>query len=510
MARPTVPALPSGLLRPYDAPMSPSPHPRVRRAHVRRLLPALILASALFVPAAGSQASGLGPQSVVTYGYGNAHTGYNPAENALGASNAPGLTQLWSFDIGGATISEPMLAAGVQIGATSRDLVLDGSENGTLYAVDAESGSQVWQRDLGAQNTGCQDMPGGVFGLSSTPVIDPEDGAVFVAGGDGKLYGLSLATGATLPGWPQVVTTHPQQEHIYSALTRGGSSGDLIYVETASHCDAKPYHGRIQSFSISMHRRIASWYVVGNGSVSGGGIWGQAGVTLDAAGDVFTATGNALTSPETYKSANAMVELSSDLKLQASDHPPLTGFDVDFGASPMLFQPSGCPPLIAVENKSGVLFVYRARSIGAGPVQSLQVGNINDWQFNAIPAWDPVTRLVYVADSSSSTDKHTHVHYREGLIAFSMSGCKLAPTPAWSAPDDPGRRISMSPPTVANGVVYYGDGVGNTVHAYDASTGAPLWDSGSTITGGIWAAPLVANGTLFAGSWDGHLYAFGP
>jgi outer membrane protein assembly factor BamB len=68
----------------------------------------------------------------------------------------------------------------------------------------------------------------------------------------------------------------------------------------------------------------------------------------------------------------------------------------------------------------------------------------------------------------------------------------------------------MSPPTVANGVVYYGNGFGNTLLAYDAATGARVWDSGSVIGGGIWAAALVANGRLYVGSWDGHLYAFGP
>jgi outer membrane protein assembly factor BamB len=68
----------------------------------------------------------------------------------------------------------------------------------------------------------------------------------------------------------------------------------------------------------------------------------------------------------------------------------------------------------------------------------------------------------------------------------------------------------MSPPTVANGVVYYGDGSDDRLLAYNAATGKKLWGSGSLITDGIWAAPTVANGELFVGSWDGHLYAFGP
>ncbi len=473
-----------------------------------RLLP-LIASLFLMVLPAISWAK-TSPGSVITYGYGNAHTGYNAAEDTLGPVKAHGLHELWSFGIGGATIGEPVLAAGVRVGTSIRNLVYVGSENGTLFAVDAVTGHFVWKRTLGAQDTGCSDMPSGVYGVSSTPAIDRALGALFVAGGDGKLYGLSLATGKTLPGWPQVVTVHPAQEYVYSAITRGGPTGDRLYVETASYCDFTPYHGRVEEFSVGQHRRVATWYVVGDGGVSGGGIWGQAGVTLDAKGNVYTATGNAMTTPETYGYGEAVVRLGPNLRVQSSDQPNLTGGDVDYGASPMLFRPKGCPLMLAVENKSGVLFVYHADSIHAGPTQALQVGNVSDWQFNAIPAWDPVTHLVYVADSSSSIDPNTGVHYAEGLIAFRVKNCLLAPRPAWSAPKNPGGWISMGPPTVADGVVYYGDGFGNTLFAYNAATGAHLWDSDATIKGGIWSAPLVANGRLYAGSWDGHLYAFGP
>ena len=67
----------------------------------------------------------------------------------------------------------------------------------------------------------------------------------------------------------------------------------------------------------------------------------------------------------------------------------------------------------------------------------------------------------------------------------------------------------MSPPTVANGVVYYGNGFGKKEWAFDAATGVKLWDSGATITANIYAAPTVINGMLFVASWDHKLHAFG-
>jgi outer membrane protein assembly factor BamB len=68
---------------------------------------------------------------------------------------------------------------------------------------------------------------------------------------------------------------------------------------------------------------------------------------------------------------------------------------------------------------------------------------------------------------------------------------------------------STSPPTVANGVVYYGDGIGKTEYAFDAATGQSLWTSGATIKGPVYAAPTVVNGELLVASWNGKLYGFG-
>jgi outer membrane protein assembly factor BamB len=473
-----------------------------------RLLASLGLTVALTTLAAGAAQAAQYP--VLTYGYGNHRGGYDASETTLGTGNAASLHKVWSAALGGVTISQPMVVPGVREGSSIDTLIITGSENGNLYAFHALDGHLVWKRFLGKQMTGCSDLPNGRYGVSGTVDIDATARRVYVAGNDGKLYALALATGKTIAGWPQVVTTNPSQEHVYSALTRVGND---LYVETASYCDAGPYHGRIEEFSISSHTRIHTWYVDGTHGPSGGGIWGQGGVSVDSSGNVYTATGNALASPEDLASADAVVRLSSSLVREAIDKPALTGGDVDFGASPLLFQPPGCPLEVAVENKSGVLLVYNADSIGSGAAQRLQVADVNDWQFNSIPAYDPTTNLVYVTSSSDSsdTDGLGDPLYTQGLTAFGIQGdCTLDPTPVWSAPAALGYEISVSPPTVANGVVYYGDGGGDQEFAFDAATGAPLWNSGATIGNYLFAAPTVANGALYVGSWDGHLYKFAP
>jgi outer membrane protein assembly factor BamB len=63
-----------------------------------------------------------------------------------------------------------------------------------------------------------------------------------------------------------------------------------------------------------------------------------------------------------------------------------------------------------------------------------------------------------------------------------------------------------SPPTVANGVVYFGSKNGN-VYALDASAGSRLW---TYLTNDqVIASPAVVNGRAYVGSYDGSLYVFG-
>jgi outer membrane protein assembly factor BamB len=240
--------------------------------------------------------------------------------------------------------------------------------------------------------------------------------------------------------------------------------------------------------------------------VSGGGIWGPGGVSVDPAnGHVFAATGNALTSPENYRYSDALVELTSSLSFVGKASPTLVGGDVDFGATPILFQPTGCPSkLVAAKNKSGVLIVNAEGNLHGGFHQRLQIADVNDYQFNGIPAWDPATNMLYIGNSSDSSQGH----YFHGMVALkAAANCTLSL--AWQQTVGP-NPSSVSPPTIANGVVYYGDGYGDTEYAFDAATGKRLWNSGATIAGGLYAAPTVINGKLFVGAWDNKLYAFGP
>jgi outer membrane protein assembly factor BamB len=312
------------------------------------------------------------------------------------------------------------------------------------------------------------------------------------------VHAMDLATGVEQPGWPVLAVWHPTQDHVYGGLTM---SNGTIYVTSASHCDAAPYHGAVVAINVASHSAVN--YFLPSGLLSGGGIWGPGGVSIDPAnGHVFTATGNAIGTPENHLYSEALVELTPSLGVVNLFSPQPVGGDNDFGATPILFQPTGCPSLLAAaKRKSGQLVIAREGAERRTGYQ-IQIASGQDWQFNGIPAWDPQTQMLYIGNSSDSSA------YEHGMVALQAHpNCSL--TPAWQ--DEVGPNLtSVSPPTVAGGLVYYGDGPGNTEYAFNAATGAQLWNSEDTIDGGLYAAPMVANSELVVPAWDDNLYAFGP
>jgi outer membrane protein assembly factor BamB len=444
-----------------------------------------------------------------TWGFDLARSGYNPDETALNPTTVKRLRRRWTFDARAIIDTQPTVATRVRITVrrkrTTANLVLVGSEHGGFFAVNAATGVPVWRRlggsgryrSLGDRLTGCDDIPDRTFGVTSTPVLDRASNTVYVAGGDGKLYALDMSTGATKRGWPVTITSDPVHEHVWGALTL--ASGD-VYVPVASVCDIRPYHGRLVKVRVKTRRVLSAWSPI-PGFRSGGGIWTWGGVAVErGAGRIFTATGNVFDSPIEHDwLAEHVVVLNLNLRVLASDFPAQVGGDDDLSSTPMLYRAPGCPGQLAVMQKHGALFVYDQNSIAAGPVQTLQVDG--NHAFIGGLAYDPLTRIVYVAhgyDASIGRSRH-------GLVALRVGrGCKLSL--AWQ--QSSGHIGVASAATIAGGVVYYGDGTGNRLLAYDAATGQPLWNSGTTVKGPLFNAPTIVNGAVYTGSWDHRLYAF--
>jgi outer membrane protein assembly factor BamB len=455
-----------------------------------------------------------------SFGYDLERTGYNPSETTVGVNNVNSLQTLWSFNVGATMVREPVYASAVTIKGQATNVLYAGSNFGaTLYAINADTGAIIWSKAVPSAPYSCG-TSSSQFAIAGTPAIDRAKNRIYFGDGHNALHALDLSTGAEDTGWPITIADYtPDHNFMHGGLAYNPANG-MLYVVTGSTCDISPWYGRIDAINTSSASIVGTFYPVSASSTqggSGGGVWGPGGPSIDpATNDVFIATGNADASTGESQSAGdaeQVVELSPDVNSVLAHNYPTNiptiavDDDFDFGATPLLFQPPGCPPLLAAVNKSGMFELYDRASIAAGPVQFIQMAISTDaGSFVGTPAYDPVTNDVYVGLPS------TQGIYQPGLGAFHLqSNCTLEPTPAWSAPFGPdgattSNQTPRSPVTIANGVVYVSNYTGVTEFAFNAANGALLWNVG--LSGDGVPGTIVVNGHVYVSASDGTITAW--
>ncbi|HEV3152912.1 MAG TPA: LamG-like jellyroll fold domain-containing protein [Candidatus Baltobacteraceae bacterium] len=438
-------------------------------------------------------------------------TGYNSFEHTIGTGSFSTLHKVWSKSLGGVD-AEPVYATNVDVAGTAHNVLYAGTTKGMFYAFDADNGNVMWSKQLGVTVHTCGSA-NYTFGVMGAAAIDRVTNRIYVPDGTLAVHALDLGTGAESAGWPITIGQTPDHNFIYAGLTFNPAN-HLLYAETSATCDVSPWYGRIAAIDTAMASIVNTFFPAqGN---SGGGIWGFGGASIDPANEnVFIATGNADTSNGASQNAyytEQIVELSADLNpVIQSNLPniPGPGHDYDFGATPLLYQPLGCPPLLAALNKSGIVVIYNRTDLDAGALQNLQISiSSGHGDLIGVPAYDPVTNMVYIGLPS------TYKTYRPGIAAFSItSQCTLDPQPAWSARFGADGSTSSSdtprsPITIANGVVYVSDYVTKQTYAFNAASGHLLWNV--ALGGAGIAGPVVANGKLYIGSTGTTMTAWSP
>ncbi|TAM58814.1 hypothetical protein EPN52_09195 [bacterium] len=485
-------------------------------------VPASAVTGALFAPAPPHD-------DWPTFGYDSARHGYNPKEILLTQASVAQLHLSWQFVLSGAADDQPVVAGNVQnVAAGPADVLFVGDERSAFFALNAATGALLWKKQLNSQSVPtCSDMPGGIFGISGSAVIERATNRVYVADGTGQLYAFDMGTGTVAAGWPAggVAMLPDQNEHIYGALTLD-QADHRIYAAFGSHCDISPWRGGIAEVSTSSPGGAAFFYTMGATGGSGGGIWGAGGVALDprnaanpsAYSDIYALTGNAGTPPSATAFPESLVRVNAALSVVAANAPNYSSADLDFGATPLLFSPAnGCTRTLAVgKAKNGQLFVWDADAIGSGPLpnDTLQIGTSSISGYNVgVPAYSPQTGLFYVENGSDSSLTTTGILH--GLLAFAVdSQCNIALQ--WQRTVGPNKVYDSppAPPSVAGNVVYYADGPNNDVFAFNPQSGAQLWTT--KLGGYLFTAPTVVNGRLYVVSFgigtggQGTLYAFAP
>ena len=240
------------------------------------------------------------------------------------------------------------------------------TENNSVYAINASSGSTIWRTNLGTPVDGsvlpCGDIdPSGITG---TPVIDLATrtlyAVAFLNPTHHVLFGLDLANGTVSS---QVAVdaagADPMVEQQRGALALYDGVVYIPYGGLAGDCGE--YHGWIVGVPSHGSSAILS-YQVPTGRE--GGIWAAAGITISPNGTLYVATGNS-DATSTFDYGDSVIALSPQLQVLSYFAPTnwaeLNSGDVDLGSTAPALLPDG--QLFQI-GKQGVGYLLSGSDLG--------------------------------------------------------------------------------------------------------------------------------------------------
>ena len=295
---------------------------------------------------------------------GTANTRFQPREEAgLAAEQLSRLSLKWAFGFPDASVAwaQPTISSG---------RLFIGSQNGTVYALDARSGCIHWTFSAS----------GGV-----RTAIAAADGRVFFGDTAANAYALDAATGRQI--WVRKIEDHPLARITGSPTLHGGR----LFVHVSSYEESQgadpsypccTFRGSVSALDAASGQVVWKTYFVPEAqrrgtSTAGVPLWGPSGAgvwsapTVDPVGRrVYVATGNAYSAPAA-ETTEAVIALDIDsgtitwsrqftpgdvyltnCRAGNPNCPDVNGPDVDFGSPPMLVR-AGQRDLLVIGQKSG-------------------------------------------------------------------------------------------------------------------------------------------------------------
>lgn len=493
------------------------------------------------------------PPSTTNWGQQRTNTRLIDARAAgLSKDDLPSLKLLWAFAYPDAlrARSQPSLAAGA---------VFVGSHDGTVFALDQETGCVRWTYHASAEvRTGIAISPWTAGDAQARP-------ALYFGDLLGNVYGVEAFTGREL--WRMRADTHPNATITGSpSLHDGRLYVPVSSLEVTPALDPKfeccKFRGSVVAYDAASGEKLWQTYTIETPAAvtgknrSGTDIYGPSGApiwnspAIDAKrGQLYVGTGENYSSPATLTSdAIFAIDLKSGKvkwSYQATPNdawntscdsptpdncPKEDGPDFDFGAATMLASLSDGRDLVLGGQKSGMVtaldpangkLVWNAK-VGRGGIQ----GGIH---FGMAAEGD----ILYVPISDGE-DGRTYPEKRQpGLYALDLKTGQYA----WKSPAvdvckgrkfcEPGISAAI---TAVPGLVLAG-GMDGMLRVHDGATGKVLWENDTTAevtaTSGAMAhggsiggaaGPVVSNGRVFVNSGYGiygHmpgnvLLVFGP
>ncbi len=439
---------------------------------------------------------------------------------AFTPTNAANLARDTNFTgtITGNVYAQPLY---IEDGPGGRAMVIAVTESNNVYALDAASGSIIWQRNVGTAIT--SGLPCGnisPLGITGTPIVDLASRSLFLdaettpTAGTFKhmIYSLNVDTGAINPGWPVDVSAAVSGFDSSVQSERGalGILGSIFYVPYGGRFgDCGSYHGRVVGVQMNNPASVMNWAT----TITKAGAWSIGGVANDGT-NLFVTTGNGSVTG-TWGGSEAVIRLQPGpiFSGNPSDYwvptnwQSLDSGDTDLGGSgPVIVDvPGATPPhLVVALGKDGNAYLINRDNLGgiSAPVASLHVSG----------------NSIIQAAATYRTNQGTYVVFRSNgstLSAFRITATNPpAITAAWTkSQSGVGSPFVTSTDGTNNMTVWsVGTGGDQRLHGYDGDTGAVVYGGGgpNDVIGGTHSystTGIVARGRIYVAG-DNRVYVF--
>jgi hypothetical protein len=499
------------------------------------------------------------PGGVLTQRYDNSRIGLNAQETVLTPANVNQnqFGKLFSLPVDGQVYAEPLYMQNVSINGAVHNVLFVATEHDSVYAFDADgqSTTPLWHTSflnpltgvttVPSQDVGAPDITPEI-GITSTPVIDPSGGTIYLTAKTKelqvpsctsncnynyvhRLHALDITTGAEKLGGPVMISASVPgsgYDNVNGTVTFGALRqlqrpallllNGVVYIGFGSHGDVDPYHGWLMAYNATNLQQIAVFNVTPNGAR--GALWqGGGGFSVDPQGNLFLVTANGTfdanaTGGVDYGDSAVKLQLNSS-QFQVLDYfapdneATMEAEDLDLGSDPGLVlpdQPGPYPHLLATAGKDGRLWILNRDNLGhlqkqdAGAVQVIQ--GFNGMLFAGGAYWNGNLYFQAVTD-----------YLKEFPL---QSGMAQSPTLAGSLIGYPGAPAVVSANGTSDGIGWmvqadaFGSGGPAVLHAFDATNVATeLYNSAQALNfrdqagpAVKFVVPTVANGKVYIGT----------
>ena len=422
--------------------------------------------------------------------------------------------------ISGNVYAQPLYVEGGPDGGAK---VIVATESNNIYALDAITGTVIWQRNVGPSVT--SGLPCGnisPLGITGTPVVDlPSRSLFFDAMINGAIkkhfiYSLNVDTGAINPGWPvDVNATATYNGMTFTSLVQNqraalGLVNGVVYVPYSGHFgDCGTYHGWVVGVPINNPASVTAWAT----TLIGGGIWGHGGVASDGT-NMFVITGNTFNAGGIWGGGEAIIRLQAGpiFSGNTTDYwAPINWLlldngDTDLGGcSAVLIDVPGATPsqLVLALGKDGNAYLLRRSNLGGitAPVASANVASSVRGQSAATYRTPQGTYFVFRNGSSS-------------LSAYKVTATNPpAIVSAWSVSQTGKGSPWVTTTNGTNNAIVWVVGTegDQRLHGYDGDTGAVIYAGGGPnelmANTRKWNTGIVARGRIYFAA-DNKVYAF--